>query len=77
MQTNYSSSLTNHKDVPSYMGKNGQFIRRKSGSSSSKDKQLKNTFSTRYKQTFKNFTNQIKSDQKKLTNKLTKIGRNK
>ena len=73
---NYSGSMTNHKDVPSYLSRNNQFIKRKSGHSS-KDKHLKNTFSTKFKQNFKNFTNQIKSDQKNLTSKLTRIGRNK
>ena len=69
--------MTNNKDVHSYVSRNNQFIKRKSGNMSSKDKNLKNTFSNKFKQNFRNFTNQIKNDQKNLTSKLTRIGRNK
>ena len=39
--SNYSGSMTNHKDIPSYLDQNHKFIKRKSGNSGSKDKPLK------------------------------------
>jgi hypothetical protein len=74
---NYSGSMTNHKDLPSYLERNQKFMKRKSGNSGSKDKSLKNAFSSKFKQNFKNFTNQIKIDQKNINSKITRIGKNK